>query len=241
MLNERETVSGVLREQHAAVYEVYAKGNGALGASYCNIDPSLGKDDGKHDPGGIHVYDREGLKRLQARFKGYLPPFALGYLAALMCRGYPNTPIKVERNDGFWIAVMRGARAAGHDEFAFTVKENRITGMIENEPGWRTDEHNRQRFIGEILTAMSDGRCPIQSRGAVQALRRVQRVRGNSKRAEGPGDEDMILLGEFLYSEPMLPAWTRPAMSEFSMMIQKEVGDRMTQPQVDDSDEGWWR
>ena len=241
VLNERETPTGVVREKHAATYEIYRPSNGLLGASYCNVDPSLGINDGKHDPGGIHIYDREALKDMQARFKGFLPPFALGFLAGLMCRAYPNTPIKVENNDGFWIAVMRGARAAGHTEFSWTTRENRLTGQIEPVAGWRTNEHNRAMFIGEILSAMADGRLPTRSAGVVQTLRRVQRVRGNSRRAEGPGDEDMILLGEWLYSAPALGEWTRAPVSEFSLILQKQVGDTFTVPQTEDPDEGWWR
>lgn len=241
ILNERESPEGVVLEKYARTWERYRKSNGRLGASYCNIDPSMGIDDGRHDPAGIHIYDREPPKDMQARWKGYLPPFATGYLAAVMCRGYPNTPIKVERNDGFWIAVVRGARAAGHTDFSFSTRENRLTGVLEHVMGWKTDEHNRAMFIGEILSAMDRGVFPTKSKDVVKTLRRMQRQRGNSKRIEGPKDEDGILLGEWLYSEPTLPVWTRPAVSELTLAIRQEQAAAMTQDDQADDNAGWWR
>lgn len=244
VLDEREAPEGVVRDQHIATYEVYRAATSRLGAFYANIDPSLGINDGKHDPGGIHVYDREAPLDQVGRFKGFLPPFALGYLAARMLREHwlgDQTPVKVENNDGYWIAVVRGLRAAGHNNIAFSTRENRLTGVIENVAGWHTTTQNRQMFIGEIQSAMLAGRFPTKSKGVVDSLRRVKRLEGRSERIEGPQDEDMILLGEWLYTQPTLGQYVRPQKSEITLIIEQAVGRSMTQPQGPVDDQGWWR
>ena len=243
VLDEREAPEGVVRDKHVATYEVYRSAS-VLGGCYANIDPSLGIADGKHDPGGIHVYDREPPFDMMGRFKGFLPPFALGYLCGRMLRDHwlgDQTPVKVENNDGYWIAVVRGLRASGHHNIAFSTRENRRTGILENVAGWRTDMHNRAMFIGEIQSSMLEGRFPTKSKGVVDSLRRVKRLEGRAERIEGPQDEDMILLGEWLYSQPTMAQHVRPQKSEVSMIIQQQFGRTLTQPESAESDLGWWR
>lgn len=210
---------------------------------YALADPSLGIDDGKHDPAGLHVYARR-RPRLVARWVGYVPPWGLGWFGALMCRDYPDEDgleayFDIEDPDGIGAKVVSGARAAGHTHFAYEVHEDRITGIVSTKLGWKTTTANRGAFIGAVQETLMEDSVVVLSRGVCDTLKSV--IVDSSGRAEGEEhDEDMILLGRFAHMARVLgvppPVSRQP---KFERLLVQELGEGFAFPRPAEPAEDW--
>lgn len=161
------------------------------------VDPSLGINDAKHDPGGIHVYSRLN-PRLFYRFHGFLEPVALGQLAGQLMQRCQGDPLDIEMNDNLGLQVMRGARDVGHDNFSVEMREDSTTGKMLTLYGWKTTRANRGGMIAAVQQLMLEDAVEIPSEGLISALRNVTVRPGGRVESRGRHhDEDMILLGRF--------------------------------------------
>lgn len=209
---------------------------------YGLVDPSLGIPDAQHDPGALHVYSMM-RPRLVERWTGYLDPYALGWLAGKVMKGRASDQLDIEMNDNLGIQVMRGARDAGHDNFAGDVREDKISGTMENVLGWKTTATNRGGFIAAVLQLLGEDSVLIESQGVIDTLRGiVVNPQGRTEAGYRKHDEDMILLGRFGYISRMGSAVDRtPARTPERTRLMELLGARsVATPSEVDNDE-WWR
>lgn len=169
---------------------------------YIPIDPASGIDDTAHDPLALHVTEM-GSGDLVARFAGYVSPYAMGVLAAVLARQYNNATVQPEINDGWATGVFSGLR----DSRYFNIGKERRQfqpGKWYEEEGFRTNQQTRpgkitanQQWIEAWGQGVRYGECP--SVEVIDCLMDcILDENGKAVAAPGYHDEDMILRGQSL-------------------------------------------
>jgi hypothetical protein len=184
--------------------EVYVPARKGM-KGYIAIDPASGIDDSAHHPAALHVSEI-GTGNLLARWKGYLPPYSLGVLAAGLARQYGDAKIDIEMKDHWGANVVRGvekSRAGG-----LLLMETRT--LKPNAPpsweiGWDMNEGARNEIIGAIQEWLANRRAGIKyadcpSRAVIEALLDLE-LDDRDKIVAGEGiehAEDMVVWGQKL-------------------------------------------
>jgi hypothetical protein len=169
---------------------------------YVPVDPSTGIDDGKHDPGGLHVVE-VGTGDLMARYNGYIGSYGLGVLAAGLARQYGDAGVDPEVTGGWGEGVLRGLSDSHygnvcHEQKALT------PGAWRTDLGFKTTWESRSGMIAAIQSWLAAwrvgikyGNCP--SRPVLQCLLdTILDDAGKAVAAPGFNDEDLILRGQGL-------------------------------------------
>lgn len=166
---------------------------------YIAVDPSLGINDERHDPGGLHVR-RVSNGELVARYNGYCGAYGLGVLAAALARDYGDAVVDPETTGGWGGPVLTALTDCGYGNVARQRKEVQ-PGKWETQLGFKTTDQTRpamfaatQEWLRDWTRGIREAKCP--SRGVLQSLRDLILDERNRPVA-GPGlhDEDAILWG----------------------------------------------
>lgn len=190
--------AGMEKVKHRVSVEVWEKP--AKGERYyIPIDPSLGIDDERHDPGALHVR-HVGTGSLVARYNGYCGAYGLGVLGAALGRAYNDALVDPETTGGWGGPVLTALSDCGYGNVARQRKQVE-PGKWETKLGFQTTDATRPGMFSatqEWLRAWADGdkSCKCPSRGVIQSLRDLILDERNRPVA-GPGlhDEDAILWG----------------------------------------------
>lgn len=169
-------------------------------ACYVPIDGSEGINDGRHDPGALHVRDRQSGDLL-ARYNGYIGSYGLGVLAAGLARQYGGALVDPETQGGYGGPILTALSDCGYGNINKQRKPEQF-GKREVSLGFKTTDLTRPEMfsaITEWLKAWRAGhryaKCP--SRVLLQSLKDlILDDRGRPVAAPGLHDEDAILWGQ---------------------------------------------
>jgi hypothetical protein len=167
---------------------------------YIPIDGSEGIDDGRHDPGALHVRKRHGGE-LVARYNGYIGSYGLGVLAAGLARQYGMALVDPETQGGYGGPCLTALSDCGYGNINKQKRPDQH-GKLEVSLGFKTTDQTRPEMfssISEWLKSWRAGvryaRCP--SRAVLQSLiDLILDDRGRPVAAPGLHDEDPILWGQ---------------------------------------------
>lgn len=216
----REALDGTKLPPIEVVWEQYAAYDPGEWY-YLDIDPASGIKSPLHDPCELHLYARCS-DQLVARFNGFLDPYSLGWLAASIADRYGGNDVlaDIEMNDGYGRTVLRGMRDFGHTNFSVEAREDKTTGQVSNEIGWKTTVANRPAFVGFCHEVLETGAIKIPAAGVWATLRGVVIDKtGKVLAKDGRHDEAMILLGRFGYMRGILgkPSRREVALEQTTM------------------------
>lgn len=176
----------------------------AVRAAYIGIDPASGTKGGRHNPLGLLVMEEE-TGNLLARWNGYLEPYSVGILAAVLARQYHDARVDIEMKDHWGVNVVRGCHAAGYYNLCHEIREIE-PGHRAKEIGWDANEESVRAGIGcvqEWLAAWRSGapyaKCP--SRAVIESLIATElddRGKIVSAQEGGAHGEDMRIWGQGL-------------------------------------------
>lgn len=173
-------------------------------------DPSAGIADKKHDPAGVAVFARS-KPRLVARYNGYLKPYGVGSLCAMLGKTYNRGIVDVDMTGGYGGPTLTAMAAARYGNIFRDIDPDK-PGQATARLGFRISASNRGEIVGSIQQALLEDSCYVPSREMVECLLGVtidETGRPQSSRAKkGRFDEDMILLGRALYLMSIMPKHT---------------------------------
>lgn len=173
------------------------------------------------DPAEMCIVSRR-KPRLVARYgfidgykdpwQGYLAPYGMGSLAAIMARRYNNAIVDPEMNGGWGDPFLTALNAAGYTNINREIDPDK-PGYMSQRLGFRTTAANRGSLVGAIQQALDDGGIEIPSAFYIHCLKNVVMVRNDKgyerhEAAKGKKDEAFICLGEalhLLHTRPMRP------------------------------------
>ena len=172
-------------------------------AYYLDIDPSLGINDERHDPGGLHVSNRR-TGDLCLRYSGYIGAYGLGVLAAGLARQYNGALVDPETTGGYGGPCLTALDEMQYRNIAQGKAITTPDGKIIPRLGFATSIETRPTMFSSIqewLKAWKAGlryaKCP--SRAILQCLKDlVLDESGKPLAAPGLHDEDAILWGQKL-------------------------------------------
>jgi len=128
------------------------------------VDPSLGIDDGLHDPGEATIFNMTRGYDV-ARYNGYLGEYGLAILAAAMARAYGEAMVDPEMGGGIGSGFLSGLRAAKYGRIVNSARSG--AGMGRNNAGFVLSTDTRMEFaaaLNEALWASSQGHPWLQIR-----------------------------------------------------------------------------
>lgn len=173
----------------------------------CINDPSLGIKDKKHDPGGLLVVARRN-PRVVARYNGYVGPYGLGSLAAVVAKRYNRALVDVDMSGGYGGPFLTALSAARYGNIFRDIDPDK-PGQQMSRLGFRISASNRGEIVGSIQQALAEDSIVVPSREVVECLMNVTiDEKGNPSGARARRrrfDEDMILLGRALYLLSITP------------------------------------
>lgn len=88
------------------------------------VDPSLGIDDGLHDPGEVTIFNMTRGYDV-ARYNGYLGEYGLAILTATLCRTYGECLVDPEMGNGMGSGFLSGLRHARYNRVHSTAKSDK--------------------------------------------------------------------------------------------------------------------
>ena len=213
----REVITADGKELVTEVVEVEVHEERKPGHVYRVIpDPSLGIDDGEHDPCGLVVFDMTARIDVAA-YRGYIGEFGLGVLAAGLGRAYGEAMVDADVTGGYGSALLSGLRAAGYRRIVNHASGR--DGLERTHLGFTIDASTRAEFmsaINEALLASQAGHpfMRLRTRWVVSDL--VDLVLKDGKPVTGSGmhDEGFICAGRFASlvtpdRRPYVPTVTR--------------------------------
>lgn len=170
---------------------------------YLDVDPASGVDDNAHNPAAIHLSEM-GSGDLCVRWNGYLAPYTVGVLSAIIARQYNDATIDIEMKDHWGVNVVRGVQAQRYNNLASEQRELR-PGVWSKEVGFDNNEEVRAIIIGSIQEWVSAWKAGVKyaacpSRAVIECLLDSE-LDERSKIVAGPGiahGEDMVLWGQKL-------------------------------------------
>jgi len=198
---ERDTKDGRVFEQVSVEYEIFHEYDDQF-RYYMVVDPSLGIKDKLHDPAAIHIYCADPDRaHLAVRYNGYIPPMALGSLAAQMGSNYGKCPVDVDNTGGYGEGVITALSMSRYTNIASDDFADQ-PGKISNRLGFRITAANRAEIISSIQRALIEDSVLVESRGVVDTLMNcVVDPNGKVLATAGEHDEDMICLGRFCHTQ----------------------------------------
>lgn len=170
-------------------------------------DPSAGIADRKHDPSGILVASR--IKpRIVARYNGYVAPYGLGSLAAVLARKYNRAQVDLDMTGGYGGPFLTALSKAHYGNIRRDIDPDK-PGQMQSRLGFRISASNRGEIVGSVQQAIVSDDIVVPSREVLECLMNVVvdesgRPSG-AKARRGRFDEDMILLGRILYLLSIMP------------------------------------
>lgn len=162
-------------------------------------DPSLGIDDGEHDPGGLVVFDMTARCDVAA-YRGFIGEFGLGVLAAGLGRYYREAMVDGDTTGGYGSAFLSGLRAAKYQRIVNTSSGK--DGLERTHLGFVINAATRAQFMdamNEALLASKEGAPYLRLRTRWVLSDLVDLVLKDGKPVTGSGmhDEGFICAGRF--------------------------------------------
>lgn len=112
-------------------------------------DPSLGIDDGEHDPGAIAIVDMTA-RAVVAGYRGFIGEYGLAVLAAGLARQYGECLVDPEIGGGYGSAFLSGLRAAKYGK----VVNDARSGVDRTRLGFTIAADTRAEFAAAINEAL---------------------------------------------------------------------------------------
>lgn len=162
-------------------------------------DPSLGIDDGEHDPGGLVVWDMTARCDVAA-YRGYIGEYGLGVLAAGLSKQYGDAMVDGDTTGGYGSAFISGLRAAGCTRIVNTSSGK--DGLERTHLGFTINAATRAEFsaaINEALLASKEGApyMRVRTRWVLADLVDLALKDGKPVTGSGLHDEGFICAGRF--------------------------------------------
>lgn len=163
-------------------------------------DPSLGIDDGRHDPAGMWVFARR-KPRLVMRYNGYVSGYGLGRLAAVVAQTYNRAYVDIDTSGGYGENTLRAIADAKYSRLCQDMDPDR-PGVYSPRLGFRLSRATRNELVGLVQQSLIEDSVMVWSTDLIDTLMgiRMIAVPGGWKYEPRPGDhdEDLVGLGRFL-------------------------------------------
>lgn len=208
---EIETDFGRRKTQIAVFMEIWYPPE--PGEKYLSIwDPSSGVEGKNHDPAEGVIVSRF-QPRLCARFNGYLAPYGLGYLAAIVGNWYNRALTDVETNSNWAGPFLSAMHDMSYGKINKHVDPDK-PGRQDERLGFRTSLSHRMTMIGALQRAISQDEIEIPSVAVIDCLRSIVLTihdkTGQEKfqAQKGRHDESLITMGQaafLLQTRPLRP------------------------------------
>lgn len=199
------------------------------GASYVAVwDPSSGVKSSAHDPAGGLLFRRASRPALAVRFNGYVDPFSLGVLAAVVGKRYNNALTDVDMTGGYGTNTVTAMLQRRYYNLNRDYHEDR-PGQTSMRYGFTITSVNRSEITTAIVRALIEDSIDYPSAEGIDSLLTVE-VNKVDKwlAASGFHDEEMICLGRILHLMATLPAPSPVrrdrSKSPFAALLQRSFG-----------------
>lgn len=192
--------------------------------SYLGVaDPSLGIQSPMHDPAGWNFYGRRSRK-LVCRFNGYLEPYGLGHLGAILSKRYNDAMVDVDQTGGYGLPTVRALSDYGCTNFARDFNATRL--RVSSGLGFKISVYSRADLMSAMVRAIAEQSVDIPSAEVIESLSAtVLDERGVPIKAPGRHIEDVICSGRAIHLMDLLgkpPARTVTSGERLQQLLRRE-------------------